>query len=274
MTIDFDLVIDTEEDTVDMKAGLDSMQGISDAIRCIGETLLTEKVPERMTSKSSIRTSLKKSFKGSYGHIFSLDLHDIKSQANFRKLGRSTFVELISYFFGESLYRDAKPLSEKAQKAIDRLEEKADKLVDQLRTTALGNIHEISVKFNHDIKIRYRKSRDDQTVVASFDRDSAQVLHATQSDEVIDLRVVITRLNIHTGNGRLQIEGEDETVAFGFGTEYKLVRVKAKKPLSNNLDHNNGIETKYWQYLKLTVSPLKLKNGKVIKYLVRQIYAD
>lgn len=274
MTIDFDLVIDTEEDTVDMKAGLDSMQGISDAIRCIGETLLTDKVPERLTSKSNIRTSLKKSFKGSYGHIFSLDLHDDKSQANLRRLGRSTFVELISYFLDESMYRDTNPLSEKAQKTLDKLEEKAEKLVDQLRTASLGNIHEISVKFDHDIKIRYRKNRDDQTVIASFDRDSAQVLNAEQSDEVIDLRVVITRLNIHTGNGRLQIEGENETVAFGFGTEYKTLRIRAKKTLSSNLDRNNGVETDNWQYLKLTVSPIKLMNGKVIKYLVRQIHAD
>lgn len=274
MTIDFDLVIDTEEDTVDMKAGLDSMQGVSDAIRCIGETLLTNKVPERLTSKSNIRTSLKKSFKGSYGHIFSLDLYDEKSQANLRKFGRSSFVELISYFLNESMYRDTSPLSEKAQNALDRLKENAEKLVDQLRTASLGNIHEISVKFDHDIKIRYRKSRDDQIVIASFDRDSAQVLNAEQSDEVIDLDVVITRLNIHTGNGRLQIEGENETVAFGFGTEYKTLRIRAKKTLSSNLDKNNGVETDNWQYLKLTVSPIKLMNGKVIKYLVRQVHAD
>lgn len=72
MTLNLDLVIETEEDSIDMKAGLESMQGVSDAVRCIAESVLTEKVPKRHTSKSKVRTSLKKSFKGSYGHIFSL----------------------------------------------------------------------------------------------------------------------------------------------------------------------------------------------------------
>ncbi|WP_346209027.1 hypothetical protein [Aeromonas salmonicida] len=76
MTINLDLVIETKEDTVDMKAGLASMLGVSDAVRCIAETVLTEKTPKRQAYNGNVRTSLKNSFKGSYGHIFSLDVHD------------------------------------------------------------------------------------------------------------------------------------------------------------------------------------------------------
>lgn len=52
MTINLDLVVETEEDSVDMKAGLDSMQGVSDAVRCVAETILTENIPKRQTHKS------------------------------------------------------------------------------------------------------------------------------------------------------------------------------------------------------------------------------
>ena len=274
MTINFDLVIETEEDSVDMKAGLATMQGVSDALRCAGESILTERVPERLTPKSNVRTSLKRSFKGSYGHIFSLDVHSEELQSKLNRIGRLTFIELISYFIGESLYRDSRVLSEKAKKVLDGLGDTSEKLVQQLRMSSLENIHEISAKFNHDVKIRYRQSRDEQIVIAEFDQNSAQVLQAEISEEEIDLRVVITRLNIHTGNGRLQIEGQNETVAFGFDTEYKVISVAAKKIFSNNLDHNNGLAKDKWKYLKVTVSPVKLKDDKVIKYIVKEFYEN
>ncbi|WP_346209028.1 hypothetical protein [Aeromonas salmonicida] len=96
----------------------------------------------------------------------------------------------------------------------------------------MENIHKISVKFNHEIKIRYRENNNSQTIIARFDRSTAKVLEAKPSNERIDFRIIVSRLNIHTGNGRLQIEGHDGTVAFGFGIEYKEVNIKAKKIFS------------------------------------------
>jgi hypothetical protein len=274
MTINLDLVIETEEDSIDMKSGLESMQGVSDAIRCVAEAILTETVPQRQTSKGNVRTRLKKSFKGSYGHIFSLDIHDTQLLKKLNSIGRPAFIELITYFISESLYQDSNLLSTKAQKVLDRLGKKAENVVKQLRVSSLENIHQISTKFNHDIKIRYRKSIYDQTVIASFNRSTAKVLQATLSEEKVDLNVVVTRLNIHTGNGRLQIEGKYETVAFGFGIEYKGVSIKAKKIFSENLNHNNGLDSDKWKYLKIGASPIKLKDGKIVKYIVKAFYEN
>ena len=138
----------------------------------------------------------------------------------------------------------------------------------------MENIHEISMKFNHDIKIRHRISRDKQTVIAKFDRNTSKALQAKPSSEKIDLVVSVTRLNIHTGNGRLQLQGADETVAFGFGTEYKEVNIKAKKIFSENLNHNNGISGDKWQFLKISAIPIKLRDGKIVKYIVKSFYDD
>lgn len=257
-----------------MKAGLQSMQGVSDAVRCIAESILTEKVPERQTSKSMVRTSLKRSFKGSYGHIFSLDIYDPDLQNKLHRIGHAPFIELIAYFISESLYREPNQLSVKAQKILDKIGENSEKIVQRLRASSLEHIHEISTKFNHDIKIRYRKNRDEQIVIAKFDRISAKVLQATLSNERIELNVVITRLNIHTGNGRLQIENKDETIAFGFGIEYKEIDIRAKKIFSENLNYNNGLEREKWKYLKIVASPIQLKDEKIVKYIVRGFHEN
>lgn len=269
-----DLVIETEEDSIDMKAGLATMQGVSDSVRCVAESILTEKVPERKTSKSTVRTRLKKSFKGSYGHIFTLDVFDPKLQKKLNSIGRPAFIELISYFISESLYQESNPLSDKAHKVVDSLGKKAEGVVKELRKSSLKNIHQISIKFNHNVKIRYRKSNYEQKVIANFNQQTAMVLQAKLSDEKVELNVVITRLNIHTGNGRLQIEGKHETVAFGFGTQYKSVKLKAKKIFSENLNYNNGLDSDNWKYLKISASPIKLKDGKIVKYIVKDFYED
>jgi len=274
MSINLDVVIDTPEHTVDMKAGLDTLQGVSDAVRQISETILTGHTPQRLTHKSKVRTALKQSFKGSYGHVFGLEIFDDILKAKFRSIGRVVFSELISHFLVEALYLESRPLSNRAQKIVDGLGVVVDHLLAQMRVSALENIHEISTKFDHEVKIRFRKSRDEQTVLARFNRETAEVLQAEETDEKVDLMVAITRLNINTGNGRFHLEGEADTVAFGFGIEYRAVKFDAKKVFSENLNHNNGLESKNWRRLKVSATPIKLKDGKVIKYIVKGLYRD
>lgn len=189
-------------------------------------------------------------------------------------IGESVVVELLSYFLNESVYRDSNRLSLKAQSVLRGLEEKSSQVVSKLRQSSLGSIHDVSLKFGYDLKIRHVKNNVEKTVVAKFDRESALSLQAVRSDESVNISVGITRLNIHTGNGRLQINGEDETVAFGFNGSYKNVRVNIKKILSENLDLNNGIESKKWKYLEVVAYPMKLKDGKIVKYIVKEVYEN
>lgn len=272
MSINFDIVIDTEEHEVDMKAGLDTLQGISEATRLISETVLTEHVPQRLSHKSSVRTTLKQSFKGSYGHVFSVDLYDDDLKKRFRTMGRQTFSELASYFISEALYQETGELSKKASKVIERLGDRSDSLIRQLRVSALKNVHEISTKFGHDVNFRYRQNSKKQISLAKFDKTTVLSLQARQTKKVKDISACVTRLNINTGNGRLLIEGENETVPFGFGIEYKEVVMSAKKLFSQNLNDNNGIPKDQWTYLRLSVQPIRLQDGKLVKYVVRGFY--
>ncbi|WP_240071490.1 hypothetical protein [Cupriavidus taiwanensis] len=254
-----------------MKAGLDTMQGSSDAVRCITEGILTNKIPERQSHKSKVRTTLKQSFRGSYGHVFSVDIYDDRLKKKFDKIGKTTFAELIAYYLNESIYEEYQRLSPKAQAIIDGFGERSENLTGQLRTSALKNLHEVPTKFNYEVKIRFRQSRDNQTILAKFNQDTATVLDAEESNEEVDLTVSITRLNINTGNGRLLVEGENDTVAFGF-IGYRGIKLDAKKVFSENLDYNNGLPSEKWRHLKISATPIKLRDGKIIKYIVKGLY--
>jgi hypothetical protein len=54
MSLNLDVVIDADPDSVDMKAALETMQGASDAVRTISETLVSGKVPKKRSHKSSV----------------------------------------------------------------------------------------------------------------------------------------------------------------------------------------------------------------------------
>lgn len=274
MSINLDIVIDTEDYEVDMKTGLETLQGVSEATRSIAETLVTGKVAQRHRGVGSVRTVLKNTFKGSYGQIFTIEISDEQLKSEYSKIGNSTFVELMSYFMKESLYLETADLSAKAQKVVDKLGDSAEALIKQLRVSSMENIHKVSKKFNHDVKIRHRKSLSEKVVIASFNKSTVLALQARESDSNVDITASITRLNINTGNGRLLLKGADETVAFGFGIEYKEVRLEAKKKFSENLDHNNGIDNSKWKHLRIIARPIKLRDGKIVKYIVKGFYND
>lgn len=270
MAINFDVVIETPDYEVDMKAGLDTLQGVSDATRIIGETLLTGKVPQRKTYKSDVRTTLKKTFKGSYGQIFSLDVMSEELKKEYRKIGSAAFSELMSYFTKEALYIDVDvdSLSEKSQKILNNLGDSAERLVMQLRESSLRHIHEVPKKFGYNVILRHRKNTDNKEVIVKFDRETSLVLEAKKSGEKVTLLASIRRLNTNTGNGRLQVKGGEETVAFGFATMYRDVKLATKKKFSENLDYNNGIDIDNWKYLEVIAAPVKLQDERIVKYIV------
>lgn len=271
MAINLDVVIDTPEYEVDMKAGLDTLQGISDATRTIAETLLTGKVPQRKSSKSSVRTMLKRTFKGSYGQNFSLYLSDDDLKKEYRKIGNTAFSELMGFFMKEALDLEVAELSEKSEKIVAKLGDNAERLVRQLRTSIMKDAHEVPKKFGNDVKVRF-KSAADRVVIAKFDRTTALALEAKRSNVKVNISAAIRRFNTNTGNGRLQISGGSETVAFGFEKVYRDVRFATKKKFSENLDFNNGIDSDNWRYLEIEAYPIKLFDDRIIKYVVAGLH--
>lgn len=203
-SINLDVVISTTDHSVDMKTGLDTLQGISDATRKISETIIEGKIPKRLHHGSKIRTRLKRTFKGSYGQTFSLEIRGELQRKKLRRIGKSTFVELIMYFINESMYEVGSEISRKAKDLIDGMGPVADDLTQQIRSSCLPDIHEISSKFGPDVSLNYRKSAHQREEIGRFTQETAEVLQAIQSEESVDIVASITRLNINTGNGRFR----------------------------------------------------------------------
>jgi hypothetical protein len=274
VSLNLDVLIETgEEFSVDMKSGLTTLQGCSNAILCISDTVLSEGVvPKKRASNGKVRTRLKKNFKGSYIQSFSLDIHDSLYLKKFRSIGKEAFCELISYFIADSLYKDFDLKNVKAQQILEKLGDSAEELSKQLRVSSIGNIHETATQYNNDVQLRYRKNGHERIIIGKFNRESSGALSAFETDEKEKLEVCITRLNIYTGNGRLQIKGKTETIPFGFTSLYRDVKIEAKKLFSKNLDHNNGISVDKYKYLDVTAKPVKLKDGTTVKYIIIGFY--
>lgn len=137
-----------------------------------------------------------------------------------------------------------------------------------MRESPLRNIHEVPKKFGYKVLLNRRSSAHNREVLVQFDKETSLVLDAKKTDERVTLLASIRRLNTNTGNGRLQVKGGEETVAFGFSTMYRDVRLATKKKFSENLDYNNGIDIEHWKYLEIIAAPVKLQDEKIVKYIV------
>ena len=174
----------------------------------------------------------------------------------------------------ESMHEYGGELSDKAQDKLVSMGLLAEDLVQEVRSSCMHNIHEVPKKFGYSVSVRQRVNREHKEVISQFTRMTEQSLHAEVAAETLEILGGITRFNINTGNGRLVIQGEKETSAFGFAGSYSDVKYEAKKVFSKNLDHNNGVAEEKWKYIRLVVNPVKLKDGRIVKYIVREYHED
>lgn len=121
MELDFEIIVETEENNVDMKSGLETFQGMSDAVRKIATSFANDQVLKRINYKSDIRTKLKHSFKGSYGQRFSMDIIGKGDQATINQIGKDVFIELVSHTINEARYGKPKKISRGAQGILDSM---------------------------------------------------------------------------------------------------------------------------------------------------------
>lgn len=277
MSANFDVWIESDDFSVDMNSGLETLKGASEVTRKVAGTLVNEKVPKQLMYDNKIRTKLKKNFSGSFIQTFSLEFNDPELDARFKKIGKGTFAELVSYFVQESLYLESNILSAKANKILLKLGDKlSEELISELRVSALTHLHAVSHHYNKEVKLRYRRSKTNQTVLANLNNGTGAVLKPRTNKKSIEFEASITRLNINTGNGRLQLRGAHETIAFGFPQQVKFIEQNKllKQKLSDNLHINNGLgaDRDNWETVKLKAHTQTTSDGRIIKYIIEGIF--
>lgn len=271
MQIPLDLVIETPSTVhqVDMKTGLDTMQGISDSIRTITETIVNKKIPEKKSARNKIRTNMKNTFSGSYGLVFSLDAYD-EAKELFNIIGKSVILELIEYYLAEALDTSSKPLSSEAEKIRESLGELSIELISVLRGNMLKDAHKATQNFGYTTKLRYRSNKNIRELQV-FDENTYASLVPKENKHIQNLEVAITRFNRFTGNGRLQVKGVNETHAFGF-LGYKTIENYLRRKVASNLLENTGIsDIQDMNFLRIECYTYERRDGKVIKYMIKKI---
>lgn len=273
LKIDLDVVIDSPGNDIDMQYGLETLKGTSDVIGIVAESILRERVPDRRTHKSDVRTKLKQSFVGSYGQRFSIEVNDEKLKRRLKKIGNDTFLEVLIYFVMEALYLDVDNLSEEAAEIVEQLSNISDKLVNRLKEPLI-EMHKIPNYFNYDVKIRQRKrGLPEPKQLLLLDKGTAiNITESVISDTDEDIEVVVVRFHSITGNGRFYIKDLEKIESFGFYTKMKTVKNKIRKSISSNLHNNNTVRPEDGDFIKVRVRKVSLPGGKLIKYLIVGVY--
>nr|WP_302444381.1 hypothetical protein [Hafnia alvei] len=271
MRVNYDVIIKSGDDEVDMEYGLDTLAGTAEVTCLCAEAILRKVIIKRRTHVNPARAVLKKNFTGSYGQNFDLVIKEPELISELRKISKPVFNEVMSFFISQSLYLESRELSHEAEEVVKGLSDIEDELICRIRAP-LKRMHEINLKKNYNIELNFKQRAHDKKKVIELDTATATNLfksRVSRNKEVI--RAYITRFNARTGNGRLVLDGENDTVAFGFFSPLRVIFPAQKRMISANLHVNNPPPVTGYTYLNLTVSRVTINSGETIKYLVHTV---
>lgn len=266
MSVNYDVVIKSGNDAVEMNAALETLSGARDVACLLAEAILRKKVVYKLTASSPATAVLHQSFKSSYGQNFELIINDKKLNARLAEITNPVFAEIMSFYISEALYIQNPPMSKRALEYIEELEHIEDDLVGRIRNP-LKQMHKVNYRNHYNIEFNYKKDQNKRKIVTLDTNTGNNLVYTETKRENIELIAVITRFNSRTGNGRLVIEGENDTIAFGFYMPFGTVPEAQKKIMSLNLHRNTGKKDDFI-YLKMIVSRVVIKSGATVKYLV------
>jgi len=265
-----DVVVESNDYEVDMQFGLETLKGTSDVVSLISAAILEDNIGGRRTHRSNgVRTKLKRSFKGSFGQRFSLEITKPELKSKLKGMGDDVFLEVLSYFVMEALYLDSGDLSAEADKVLDDMGDVSVELFKRLNSPLI-DMHQLSKYYNQNVTLRHRKYGVAQPKkLFNLTSQTCKNITETEVDTgSITIEVIIVRYHSKTGNGRLHIKGMEEFYSFGFGTDIITVQKELRKQISENLHNNNTKNVDEGDYIKLVVKGMKLPTGKIVKYLV------
>lgn len=270
MKISLDLTINSGDDDIDMDYALQTLSGASGVTSIITEAVLRGKVKENRHQSNEIRTNLKHSFTGSFGQCFDVVIAEQKVAARLASMTRTVFSEVMSYYIYESLFLESPELSNAAKKVVLGLEDIEDELTKAIRNR-LKNMHKISTMCNYSVDLNYRKPGGKQKIATLNQNTALNITELIETDHDHRIEAIITRFNTFTGNGRLLVNGEENTTSFGFLNGLKYVTDAQTKKITSNLNSNNRLAEEDRQYLSLKVRDMTISNGEIVKYLIIEV---
>ncbi|OQS44579.1 hypothetical protein [Chromobacterium haemolyticum] len=269
MDINFEVIIQSHEEEVDMDYALETLSGTASVTCLLAEAILEQKVIDRRTSANNIRARLKQSFRGSYGQNFSIHITNSKLQRQVIKIGKPVIAEVMSYYIHEALYANDRKISQDAENVIKSLKEIEDRIVKKIKSP-LKKMHKITSTNGYDISLNCRP-KGDNIPIAYLNKSTSDIIMLTEkSPQPIIISAVITRFNSRTGNGRLIIENQEGglTTPFNFDSPLETIPTDMKKKVTENLHLNNGRDEERFEFIQLLAHGIKNSDNTTIKFLI------
>lgn len=236
-----DLVIgesDPNFEDLDFYVGAKAIEGASEAIPLIANTILTRRLTKQVPSIEGLHANFKQSFKSSYGQRFELEITGSEETNVMRWLGTDGFLEIMQYLIGEAIGQPYEIQSKVAQGWVNSYIEDEFDLLYKING-ALQRMHKPVEAQGYNVKLRRRKKP-----IAIFNQNTLAYLsyeHKETHNTQID--AVITRFNKLTGTGRLILTETDPSISFSPGISWQRFPLAQRRKFSKNLDLNNGSET-------------------------------
>lgn len=270
MKVSYDLIIESGDEELDMEYGLETLSGTAEVTCILAEAILRKRIIRRRSHVNPARAVLKKNFTGSYGQNFDIVINEPELISELRKMTRSVFSEVMGYFIFEAVYLKGHQVSPEAGVIINELSDIADELIDRIRSPLI-RMHKVNIQKNYDIELNYKRPVEKENVIKLNQVTASNLTDSRVGGERFTIRAVITRFNARTGTGRLVLEGEDDTIAFGFSSLLRNVPPAQKSKISLNLHTNNDGRNDNYVYLELMVSPVVGFGGETVKYVIHMV---
>ncbi|CAI8968403.1 hypothetical protein [Pseudomonas soli] len=253
MKIPMDLVIgegDPNFDELDFYVGAKALEGASEAIPLIVNTILTRKLTKQIPSIEGLHANFKQSFKSSYGQRFEIEITGSEEINVARWLGTDGLIEIMQYLIGEAIGQPYQVQNKIAQSWVNSYIEDEFDLINKING-ALQRMHKPVEAQGYNVRLRRRRKP-----IAILNQNTLDYIsYEHKETHNTEIRAVITRFNKLTGTGRLILAETDPSISFSPGISWQRFPLTQRRKFSKNLDLNNGSDD---------FTPIKLSVRRVI----------
>lgn len=271
MKIPMDVTISTganEFQDLDFYYGAKALEGTSEVVALVAHTILNETLTKQVPSIEGIRANLRKSFVGSHGQKFELEIFGSEQLRVFRYIGKEGFFQIMEYYIGLATGVSSEITKDSAIRwERSYIKDDVD-LIKRIREPLL-RIHKPIENQGYKVKI----NRGKKTVSEFNEKTLEYIAHEVQDTKSIIIEAVITRFNSLTGTGRLLTDENLPSVSFSPKNQWKTFQFKQRKIFSKNLDRNNASEEFLpirLEVLKVTGTQNTIKHYRVIRVVLEE----
>ncbi|MBF8641810.1 MULTISPECIES: hypothetical protein [Pseudomonas] len=256
---------EVEYGDLDFYYGAKALEGTSEVVALVAHTILNKKLAKQVPSVEGIRARLKKSFVGSFGQKFELDIYGEEQLRVFNYLGEDGFFQLMQYYIGQAVGVDY-PITKPVAKKWDEIYIEDEVELIQRIYEPVMRMHKPIESQGYAITLSKRRS-----ALAVFNNKTLEfVKHEVKEPKTVEIKAVITKFNRLTGTGRLILGEEAASVSFSSAKSWRMFPLKERKILSRNLDKNNGAED--FDPINLEVTRITSVGGVVKHYKIHKAW--